>query len=392
MQLGDARSGKLPENIVAFGRMLRRAGVTTDSSRMALAVDAVCRLGLERKDDLAAALEAVLISREQDRSVFRELFDAFFRDPEIANQLLAQLLPSSDGKAEPDKKRARVRDALQPPKNQPNPAGNPDSTVELDAAMTASDHERLNLADFNTLAASEYHLVERLAKEIALPIPEVASRRYRRGLRGHRIHWQRALHQAAQLDGELIYLPRLSARLKPLPLLILIDISGSMERYARLLMAFLHSATRHNPKRHVFAFGTHLTDLTSSFQMADADDMLLDVARKIPDFAGGTRLGLSLSELKKNHANCLVGRRTVVVVITDGLDTGEPSQLARQLDWIKRHSRLLLWLNPLLRFDAYEPIARGAALLHQKADAMLAVHNLSKLESLAQALQQLLRK
>jgi uncharacterized protein with von Willebrand factor type A (vWA) domain len=194
------------------------------------------------------------------------------------------------------------------------------------------------------------------------------------------------------MDGELLTLPRLTPRLQPLPLLILVDVSGSMERYARLLLAFLHAATRRCKRRDVFAFGTGLTDVSSAFRLADTDDMLHQASAQIQDFAGGTRLGQSLNELRQQHARRLIGRRTVVLVISDGLDTGEPEQLDEALRWLKRHTRSLLWLNPLLRFDGYSPLARGAAVLNRHADGMLAIHNLSKLESLAEALRTLLRR
>jgi uncharacterized protein with von Willebrand factor type A (vWA) domain len=111
----------------------------------------------------------------------------------------------------------------------------------------------------------------------------------------------------------------------------------------------------------------------------------------IDDFAGGTRLGDSLAQLRHGHARRLTGRRTLVLVISDGLDTGEPEALERELLWLKRHSRRVLWLNPLLRYEGYAPLARGAAMLHRHADAMLAVHNLSALEQLASSLAALMR-
>ena len=160
MQLGDARSGKLADNLVAFGRALRRAGVRTDSARMALAQQAALCVGLDQKQDLSAALEAVLVAREEDRMVFRELFDAYFRDPEVANKLLAQLLPSAQGEAEPDKKRPRVSEALSPLRSPESQPQNDEQKMDFDAAMTASDLVRLSQADFNALGAAEYLLVQ----------------------------------------------------------------------------------------------------------------------------------------------------------------------------------------------------------------------------------------
>ncbi len=394
MQLGDARTGKLADNIAGFGRTLRRAGVRIDASRIALATHAAIAVNLGSKADVSAALEAVMVSREQDRMVFRELFDAYFRNPEMAQKLLSQLLPSAEGRAEPSKRRPRVREALSP-QNAYGQQAKPkqeDQKVEFDAAMTASDLERLKHADFNSLSGSEYRLVECLARDVRLPLPHFAARRTHPAATGARIHWPGAMHLAAQTGGEVMRLPRLARREQPLPILILLDVSGSMERYARLLLAFLHAATRRHPRCDVFAFGTHLTDLTPAFKMADTDAMLAHAGAAIDDFAGGTQLGESLATLRHRHARRLVGRRTLVLMITDGLDTGEPAELEQELAWLKRRSRRLLWLNPLLRFDGYAPIARGAAVLHRQVHGMLAVHNVSKLEDLATSLAALMKK
>lgn len=394
MQLGDARTGKLADNITGFGRALRRAGVRVDSSRISLAQDAALAVGVGAKADLSAALEAVMISREQDRLVFRELFDVYFRNPEVARKLLAQLLPSAEGTAQPSKRRPRVREALSPQKaygRQAKPSAQ-DDKVEFDAAMTASDLQRLRHADFNALSGIEYRMVERLARDVPLPLPCFASRRTYPAHAGARVYWPGVMRRASRTGGELMHLPRLKRREQPLPLLVLLDVSGSMERYARLLLAFLHAATRRHRRRDVFAFGTQLTDLTPAFRIADTDEMLAVASAAIEDFAGGTQLGTSLASLRLRHARRLVGRRTLVLLITDGLDTGEPQQLEPELAWLRRASRRLLWLNPLLRFDGYAPSARGAAVLHRYAHGMLAVHNLSRLEDLAASLAALMKR
>jgi uncharacterized protein with von Willebrand factor type A (vWA) domain len=135
-----------------------------------------------------------------------------------------------------------------------------------------------------------------------------------------------------------------------------------------------------------------LTDLSPAFALGDTDAMLGAASAAIADFAGGTRLGESLATLRRQHARRLIGRRTLVLIITDGLDTGEPAELARELTWLRRHSRRLLWLNPLLRFDGYSPLARGASVLHAQAHGMLAVHNLERLRDLAASIAALLAK
>jgi hypothetical protein len=362
-----------------------------DSSRMALAQTAAMLIGLDRKDDLAAALECVMIGQEQDRTVFAQMFEAFFRNPELAHKLLAQMLPQTQEAAKATvPRRARVQEALRAVANAKNRPPAKDDEVELDAAMSASQAIRLHHADFQSLNASEYRLVEQLARTIPLALPQIKGRRTQAGSMGHRLDWTRAMRDAARHGGELIRLPHLQRRQQPLPLLVLIDVSGSMERYARLMMAFLHQSTRQVP-RSVFAFGTELTDLTVPFRMADTDDMLLAVSEKITDFAGGTRLGQSLGQIRTKHQRQLVGRRTVVLLITDGLDTGSTNDLSQELSWLKRHCRKMLWLNPLLRFDGYAPIASGAQVLHRHVDGSVAIHNMARLQDLAQAIKRLLK-
>ena len=397
-QLGDARSGKLADNLTGFGRALRRSGVPVDAARMALAQQALLLVGLARQD-MAAALEAVFVSREQDRQVFRELFAAYFRNPDVAQKLLAQMLPTAPEKSKGAPRRQRVADALAPLRAaRQQHASTQEQKIEFDAAMTASDQQRLRRADFNQLSAGEYQLVQRLVREVALPLPRYASRRTCPGSRGSRPHWAAAMRRAARTGGELLELPRLARRDQPVPLLVLVDVSGSMERYARLLLTFLHAATAPGQgaaqsvgRRDVFAFGTGLTDLTPAFRHADGDAMLAHASAAITDFAGGTRLGEALHQLRRQHARRLVGRRTLVLLISDGLDTGEPAALLQELGWLRRHCGQLLWLNPLLRYEGYRPTARGAEVLHRHAHGMLAVHNLESLQQLAHSIAQVLQ-
>jgi hypothetical protein len=395
-QLGDARRGKFADNLSGFGRALRRAGVPVDAARMALAQEAAMLVGLARAD-LCAALETVLVTREQDLLVFRELFATYFRNPNVAQKLLAQMLPIAESHAEPVKRRPRVAEALASVRAARAPTEPEEEKIDFDAAMTASERERLHAADFNQLSASEYRLVQHLAQRVPLPLPRYAARRTRPGPHGARADWPLALQRAMRTGGELVQVPRLARQSQPLPLLVLLDVSGSMERYARLLLAFLHAATAPGNRagggagrRDVFAWH-HADRLTPAFRHQDPDTMLERASAAIPDFAGGTRLAESLALLRTQHARRLVGRRTLVLLVSDGLDTGEPAVLAQELAWLRRHCARLLWLNPLLRFGGYEPSARGAAELHRAADAMLAVHNLQSLQQLASSLAQVLR-
>lgn len=388
LPLDEQVTGRLAENIVGLGRTLRRAGVPVDSARIALAQQAALLVGVEDRELLCAAFEAVMVAREQDRVILRELFDAMFREPDEAQDMLASLPPGSL-LTTTQPARPRIAEVLARPSAL---SLTPPEAPQLDAALSASAREVLRHADFNSLGAAEYREVERLARELSLPVPTTASRRTRPSVRGARVHWVRALRQASRTGGELMLLPRRVRREEPLPLLLLVDISGSMQRYARMLLAFLHAALRRNPGRcDVFAFGTQLTDLTPAFSLSDTDEMLAAADAAIADFGGGTRLGESLAALRLRHVRRMVGGRTVVLVVSDGLDTGEADMLDRELCWLRLHSRRLLWLNPLLRFGGWQPLARGAAVLHRHAHGILAVHSLEKLKDFAASLAKLMK-
>ncbi len=390
MLLGDARSGKLSDNITGFARALRRAGLPIDAARISLALAATQLIGVQRKNDFSAALQACLVSRQEDLVVFEQMFAAFFKDPELTRQLLSQLLPKAPTGTPGVPRKSRVQEALAAKTKLNDPHKAKEDALKLDAAMSASDRERLQHADFQSLSASEFNLVEKLARQVKLPLPRIQGRRTRLGGKGARIDWAKTMQLAARHEGEIWSMPRRQRSDQALPLLILVDISGSMERYARLLLAFLHQATRGSP-RQIFAFGTDLTDLNAAFKLRDTDDMLNMASQQIQDFAGGTQLGKSLTQLRTAHAQKLTGKRTVVLLISDGLDTGTAQALDSELVWLNRHTRSLLWLNPLLRFEGYAPLATGARVLNQHVDGMLAIHNLSRLEELASAMTKLFK-
>ena len=386
--------GELVANLVRFARTLRRAGLPVDGARMVLAIQALLLVGLERRMDMAGALEAVLVCNEHDRTVFRMLFDQCFHPPAGADECLANDAAPLGATGAPAIAAARWRDALDPvshskPPAQPGPS--PQAVVDA-VGMAASDGVRLRRADFNTLSGAEFDQVQQLARDVRLPMPDFLTRRVRAASHGNRLHWPGILREVVRHGGEVVRLPRMRRRRQPLPLLVLLDVSGSMERYARPLLAFLHAATSGLRQREVFAFGTQLTNLGPAMRANDTDAMLAASAQVISDYGGGTRLGASLSTLRQQHARCLVGRRTVVLLVSDGLDTGDSTLLVHELDWLRRHSRRLLWLNPLLRFAGYVPAARSASALRAHADGMLAVHNIDKLEQLASHLATLLRR
>ena len=379
---------------VGLGRVLRRAGVAVDSARMALGLQALTLIDMSQRDQVCHALQATWLSRAEDIPVFEAVFDAYWAMVSQSSTAddSSQGLPLSMALSVDDNPplRQRVQDALADLQTTPLPQLHPIAPQAQAEHAVASAVQRLKHADFQSLSADELTQLQHGVQALRMRWPAVPGRRWRAGARGSRLDWPRLLRTAARQGGEVLALPRRQRREQALPVLVLLDVSGSMERYARMQLAFLHHQTQRG-QRALFAFGTHLSDLRSAFALRDTDDMLQAVSRSVADFGGGTRLGESLAALRQQHPQVLVGRRTLVLLITDGLDTGEPAQLAQEVQWLKRHCRSLLWLNPLLRFDGYEPLARGPQVLARYADAQVAIHNLARMETLAEGLAQLLK-
>ncbi|PIT73742.1 VWA domain-containing protein [Limnohabitans sp. B9-3] len=371
----------LTEQLVMLGRSLRGAGLVVDAGRMAMAVQALGLVALDRLEDVRDALEAVFVSRQEDRDVFLQVLEAHWQRWTHVNP--SEGLPSfADDNAAPKHRRAQQsrNTALLPHDDERAPM----------LALNASDFKRLRQADFLSLSADEFLQLQHHVKAMRLEMPKVKSRRWCRSERGSRVDWSRLMRSAARHGGEVVHVPRQRRREQPLPLLVLLDVSGSMAPYARMLLAFLHQRTSQG-SRTVFTFGTDLTDLRSAFALRDPDAMLQSVNLAVSDFGGGTRLGASLATLRQRYARTLTARRSVVLLITDGLDTGEPDALRHEMQWLKHHARHVLWLNPLLRFDGYAPLARGPKVLSECCDAQVAIHNLDRLSSFAHGLQQLLK-
>jgi uncharacterized protein with von Willebrand factor type A (vWA) domain len=255
--------------------------------------------------------------------------------------------------------------------------------------LAASAWHRLAHADFNALNEADARAVAALVTQVPLVLPQHPLRRTRVGLRGRTPHWPGAIALAARNGGEVLRVPRRQRQTQPLPLLVLLDVSASMARYARLLLAFLHAATQ-GQRVDVFAFGTALSDLTPAFAARDTDTLLRLANPLMTDFSGGTRIGESLATLRTQFAHRVVPRRSLVLLVTDGLDTGDAAQLAQELGWLRRQSRRVLWLNPLLRYASFTPTARGPAVLAGHTDGSLAVHSLHSLQQLARGVAQLL--
>ncbi|HUP08012.1 MAG TPA: VWA domain-containing protein [Caldimonas sp.] len=383
------RRGLVADNVVHFSRVLRRAGLQVGPDRVLAALSALEAVGLERRDDVHAALSAVMIDRHEQQAIFDAAFDAFWRDPKLLEQLMMAMLPKVTGRADKPQRPQRVQEALAPPRP---PARDPSAPakdeIRFEAALTFSDRERLQGMDFESMTTEEFAAARRLAEEVPLPVAPVRRRRHEAATDhdpSARIDLRATLQRMARRPD--VFLPaRTRARTELPPIVVLLDISGSMERYARLLLHWVHGLTRRHLRVHTLTFGTRLTNVTRALRHRDPDVALAHAAAQVHDWKGGTRIASCLDEFNRRWARRLLGENAALLLVTDGLDRDEHGDLSRAAAQLRRHAHRVAWLNPLLRYDGFEPRAAGVRALLPHVDRFLPVHNLQSLADLGRAL------
>ena len=260
-----------------------------------------------------------------------------------------------------------------------------ETELEFDAAMTFSDKEQLRTMDFEKMSLEELARAKAAIARLQLPIMNVPTRRFARDPRGARAD-MRATLRAALRSGGLIELKRKSRRRRPPPLVVLCDISGSMSRYSRVFLHFMHSITNDRDRVFTFVFGTRLTNITRYLRHRDVDLALDRVAEAVIDWSGGTRIGHSIAEFNQLWSRRVLGQGAVVLLITDGLDRDAGTGLAHEMDRLHRSCRRLIWLNPLLRYEGFEPRSLGMKAMLPYVDEFRPVHNLESLETLVEVI------
>ncbi len=383
-------SGRLARNVVAFARVLRDAGLPVGLDQSIAALRAVEAVGLERREDVRAALAATLTSRREHQPVFDAAFEAFWRDPKLVERMMAALLPTVAGRGRPPaatQRPARLEQALRAGSRaaQPPPAAGHDE-VTTDAMLTWSEQERLRNRDFESMTVEEFREAVRLVREVPVPVDPVPVRRWRSARRGP-IDLRATLRRMAR-DPALGAVARRERRERPAPLVLLCDVSGSMERYARVLLHWGHALMRTRPRVAVFTFGTRLTDVTRALRQRDPDQAVEAAARAVEDWSGGTRIGPSLDAFNRHWARRVLTGNAAVLLVTDGLDRADDGSLGAAAAQLARFARRVVWLNPLLRYEGFEPRAAGVRALLPHVDRHLPVHSLARLEDIGRALRE----
>ncbi len=381
--------GYLAENVLHFVRVLRAAGLPVGPAKVIDAIAAVEAVGVANKTDFREALAAVLVSRHEQLILFEQAFDLFWRNPKLLEKMVAALLPRVYGRTgehrdEPELP-SRLAQAMLPPKR-PEVRPDDEEEVELDAAFTFSPREVLQAKDFATMTADELAQVKAMLARLKLPLPELPVRRTRAAPRGHRIDLRATLRGMTSAAGTVAPLAfRARIRRTP-PLVVLCDISGSMDRYARMLLHFLHAITNDRHRVHTLVFGTRLTNITRHLKHRDVDVALARVAESVQDWAGGTRIGACLGEFNRRWSRRLLGQNAVVLLISDGLDAESAEGLEFEVERLAKSCARLVWLNPLLRYAGFEARPAGIRAILPHVDDFLPVHDLASLTALADAL------
>jgi len=382
--------GRLAENILHFARVLRAAGLPVGPAKVIAALDAVQAVGVEHREDFRTALESVFIERHEQAALFDQAFELYWRNPRLLERMMQMLLPKVYARTpRPEAEAplpARLAEALLPLPKEQSAAQEQEATLE--AAFTFSPREVLQTRDFETMTAAELSEVKSMIARLRLPLPEHRVRRTVAARRGTSIDLRASLRAMTSAGGEMGPLQWRARRKRRPPLVVLCDISGSMDRYSRMLMFFLHAITNDRDRVHTLLFGTRLTNITRHLRRRDVDVALARVAAAVSDWAGGTRIGACLTEFNRRWSRRLLGQGAVVLLISDGLDSDAGEGLSREMERLAKSCRRLIWLNPLLRYDKFEARPAGIRAMLPYVDDFLPVHNLESLKQLASAFQE----
>ena len=376
-------SGRLAANIVGFARLLRAAGMKIGPGQAIEASRAVLAVGLGNRADFYWALYACFVTRHDQTPLFEQAFALFWRNPHLTDAA-PPLFSSAPALAGPEKKplMPRLADALAREQQQ----AAREEKVEIDATLAWSDEERLQHKDFDAMTGAELEEAKRAIERMRLAFPDLPTRRARPDAAGRRIDARASLRAALRTGDDLMPLKFKSERLRPPPLVILCDISGSMGRYSRLLLHFVHALTNDRDRVSTFLFGTRLTNITRQLRHRDVDVAVAQAAAAVSDWSGGTRIGASLREFNRLWSRRVLGQGAVVLLISDGLDRDGGEGLSAEVERLRKSCRRLIWLNPLLRYEGFSPKSLGIKAILPHVDEFRPVHNLASLADLATAL------
>jgi uncharacterized protein with von Willebrand factor type A (vWA) domain len=381
---GEADKVQAPDlvpRLAAFGRLLHDVGLEVGPGRLQRAADALTCIHLRDGAAFRDTLRACLVSRRDTLPIFEAAFDLFWIP---ANQdLTAGSVPGKTRPLPMSPERAKAWMELLG-LNKPNTPRQREQETRPETSSGYSENEVLRRKDFDELSWEESEQVARMLRQAPWRVAERRTRRLRPA-KGGAVDLRRTVRRSITSGGEMVSLLHRRPRQRRRPIVLLCDVSGSMERYTRLLLIFAHAIARREDVE-TFVFSTRLSRITRLLRYRDIDRALEHVSRQVHDFSGGTRIGHALAEFNRRWARRVLGHGSVVVVISDGWDRGDPEELAIELEHLRRLAYRLIWLNPLLGSEGYEPVTRGMAAALPHCDDFLAAHNVDALDQLGRLL------
>ncbi len=359
-------------HVVTFGRVLREVGLEVGPGRVADALRGIAAVDLTRQEDVYFALRQTLVSRHDELDLFDRAFNAWF--------LRAPVLPPLRA-AESPQAQQKIGESLSDAAG-----GEPDDEQGDPLELGASGHELLREKDFAEMTPDEYRRVRRLIAAIARHRPLRASRRRRSDPRGDRLDMRRLIRHSLRTGGDPVDRPYRARKHVARKLVVLCDVSGSMDAYARALVLFLHAAVGSGPGVEAFAFGTRLSRLTGELGTRDPEAALEKCTEAVTDWGSGTRIGASLKEFNDLYGRRALSRGAIVVIVSDGWERQDPELVGREMARLARAAYAVVWVNPLKGNPEYQPLAGGMRAALPYIDRFLSGHNLRSLEELAAVL------
>ena len=384
--MANAPEADVLERLIGFGRALRGRGLPVGTGRIVTFCRSAGALGLRNRDDLYWAGRASLISRPEDVETFDAEFDDWFGTG-IHLDLNLPAPPNVDGLEEVEKalsEQALDDHVVAREWHEADEQAETDGDASI--RIVASAAEMLRDKSFADLTDEERERVTRLIRKLAIKLPTQHTRRYRPAPSGPRFDVRNTLRRSLRTQGEPFHRAWRDRRRRARPLVLILDISGSMAPYSRALMQFAFAAMAAGRKVEVFCFGTRLTRVTRTLRTKDPDRALREIGNLVQDWEGGTRIGGSLKDLVDGWSQRASIRGSVAVICSDGLERGEPDLLRDQMAKLRRLVHKIVWVNPLKGSPHYEPLARGMAAALPSIDEFLPGHNLESLEELSRVL------
>ena len=377
----------IADNMLHFGRVLRVAGLPITPQQTADAIDATLAVGISSRSRFYWALHTAFVKRRSEHELFEQAFAIFWRDPGYLKRMMSLMIPQTSAPPMPEQQKnlaRRLSDALGDlGSNEPKPQ--PDE-LEIDAVETFSNQQQDRTKDFAQMTADELRQASAEVQRIKFVTETKPTRRFSASSSGSSVDLRRMLREAGSKGSDHLLLKRRKRRHRQPPLVVLCDISGSMEQYARVFLHFLYGLSSHHDRVSCFLFATRLYDISRKLKSKDPDVAIASVGNDVTDWSGGTRIGQCLTEFNQRWARRVLGQNANVLLFTDGLDrdAGEGMELAARR--LATSCKRLIWINPLLRYDKYQPIASGARILDTYASETRSCHNIESLSDLAVAL------